>query len=65
MAEDYLGNGYTEKSPGRFVSQDGLRQVRMTASELKRLNNHAGAPHFNFDILWPKYKTFHVYLTDD
>jgi len=40
-------------SPGRFVSADGLRQVRMTASDLTTINNHAGAPHLNFETLIP------------
>ena len=53
MAEDFLGVGYSEMSPGRFVSADGLRQVRMTMSDLTVINNHAGAPHLNFETLVP------------
>ena len=49
IAEDFLGKGYKEASPGRFVSSDGFRQVRMTASDLAPINNHAGAPHLNFE----------------
>ena len=52
-AEDYLGPGYMEKSPGRFVSSDGTRQVRLTDSDLAIHNNHAGAPHMNFEFLVP------------
>ena len=73
LANDYLGKGYSEMSPGRFVSSDGLRQVRMTASDLKIINNHAGAPHLNFEILVPnslkpgRYEIVdksHVYIFD-
>jgi hypothetical protein len=31
----YLGEGYKEISPGRFVSKDGLRQVRLGAHEMR------------------------------
>ncbi|HLP41413.1 MAG TPA: RHS repeat-associated core domain-containing protein [Fibrobacteria bacterium] len=34
-AEQYLGKSYIEKSPGRWVSGDGLRQVRFGAHEVK------------------------------
>ncbi len=34
-AEQYLGNGYREVSPGRWVSADGLRQVRFGAHETR------------------------------
>ena len=53
LADDFLGKGYSEMSPGRFVSSDGLRQVRLTPSDLSTVNNHAGAPHFNFETLAP------------
>ncbi len=49
MADDFLGKGYTEVSRGRFVSADGLRQVRIENGDL--LGKHAGGPHINFDIL--------------
>lgn len=52
-AEDYLGPGYIEASPGRFVSTDGSRQVRITDSDLAVHNNHAGAPHMNFELWKP------------
>ena len=51
LAEDFLGRGYSELSPGRFVSGDSYRQVRLTDSDLSIINNHAGAPHFNFELL--------------
>ena len=60
MAIDYLGPGYYEASPGRYVSADGMRQVRMSNSDL--LGTHAGGPHINFDRLSPKYTTRHVYI---
>ena len=53
LADDFLGKGYSEPSPGCFVSADNLRQVRMTASDLAKVNNHAGAPHLNFETLAP------------
>ena len=62
MAEDFLGPGYTEASPGRFVSEDGYRQVRM--GDMDILGSHAGGPHINFDRLYPKYKSFHIYIFD-
>ncbi len=53
LADDFLGKGYSEASPGRFISSDGARQVRMTSSDLSPVNNHAGAPHLNFETLAP------------
>lgn len=53
MADEFLGNGYSEMSPGRFVSQDGFRQVRMTPADLSPIQNHAGAPHLNFETFAP------------
>ena len=46
--EDWLGDGYTEPSPGsgRFVSQDGTRIFRMVQSCIRGLH---GAPHVNFE----------------
>ncbi|MBO7254124.1 MAG: hypothetical protein J6V36_02350, partial [Clostridia bacterium] len=73
LADDFLGKGYSEMSPGRFVSADGLRQVRMTASDLAPINNHAGAPHLNFEKLEPNplkpgkfqiIENSHVYIYD-
>lgn len=34
-AEEYLGPGYREESAGRWVSQDGMRQVRLGSHELR------------------------------
>ena len=44
QAIEYLGEGYTEASPGRYVSADGTRQVRYGGHETKNPNNHHG--HF-------------------
>ena len=62
LAENYLGRGYTEVSPSRFLSFDGLRQVRMGPNDL--LGTHGGGPHINFDTLSPKFKTSHIYFFD-
>lgn len=43
-AEEYLGSGYTEVSPGRYVSADGKRQFRYGEHETRNPNNHHG--HF-------------------
>lgn len=41
-AEQYLGQGYKEVSPGRFISSYGLRQMRLGPHELKgpQLHGH-------------------------
>lgn len=43
-ALNYLGPGYREASPGRYVSADGMRQVRYGADETKVGSVHHG--HF-------------------
>ena len=63
MADDFLGAGYTEVSPSRFVSADGFRQVRMANADI--LGLHGGGPHINFDRLYPSYKSVHIYIFDD
>ncbi len=40
-AEKYLGKGYKEVSPGRYLSKDGLRQVRYGAHETTGKIHHA------------------------
>ena len=55
-AKEFLGPGYKSYPDGRFVSADGLRQVRMTDSDLLKANNHAGRPHMNFEIMVPDTK---------
>ena len=52
-AEQYLGKGYKDMGGGRFVSADGTRQVRFTNGDLSTVNNHAGAPHMNFETMVP------------
>lgn len=51
QASEWLGPGYKEASPGRYVSADGRRQFRMTDSDLDKVKNHAGAPHVNFEMM--------------
>ena len=71
-ATDFLGNGYKEVGPGRFVSDDGLRQVKMTADDLATVNNHAGKPHINFEVKIPKSgqpgrytnRNYHVFIME-
>jgi RHS repeat-associated protein len=50
-AEQFLGPGYKDLGNGRFVSSDGLRQVRMGDSDI--LGHHGGGPHMNFETLGP------------
>ncbi|MFT6971227.1 MAG: hypothetical protein ACJAXX_001796 [Roseivirga sp.] len=38
-AKKFLESGYKEVSPGRFISRDGLRQIRFGAHELKSIGN--------------------------
>jgi len=52
-ANKFLGKGYKDLGGGRYISADGTRQVRLTDSDITTSNNHAGAPHFNFEILEP------------
>ena len=46
-ALDYLGPGYREASPGRYVSADKLRQFRYGAHELRNPAKH----HCHFEAL--------------
>jgi hypothetical protein len=71
-ASAFLGNGYLEKAGGRFVSADGLRQVRLGDSDI--LGRHAGGRHINFETLAPNPRrggrlqvtdNKHIYLTDN
>ena len=48
-AIEFLDKGYKDMGNGRFLSQDGLRQVRMGDSDLRGL--HAGGRHINFEFL--------------
>jgi RHS repeat-associated protein len=40
QAEEYLGSGYREVSPGRYISADGTRQVRYGAHEVRSAQHH-------------------------
>ena len=50
-AVDFLGKGYREVSPGRFLSGDGMRQVRMQPGDLA--GDHGAGPHMNFETWLP------------
>ncbi|MFV2104630.1 polymorphic toxin-type HINT domain-containing protein [Micromonospora sp. LOL_024] len=45
-AVDFLGPGYQDMGGGRFLSRDGLRQVRMTDADLAHPRQN---PHINFE----------------
>jgi len=62
MADNFLGKGYKYMGGGRFVSADGMRQVRMGPKDL--LGTHAGGPHINFDVLSPKYDSVYIFFFD-
>ena len=71
MAEEFLGKGYKNMGNGRFVSEDGFRQVRMGDSDIT--GRHGGGNHMNFEKLVKNPnkpgkmmidENIHVYLTD-
>jgi RHS repeat-associated protein len=77
-ASSFLGDGYKQVDSGVFRSADGTAQVRMTDSDLAKTNNHAGAPHMNFEegrtviksngkesFIPNKDGNSHVYLKDE
>jgi hypothetical protein len=47
LAHKWLGPGYRDMGGGRYVSSDGLRQFRMTVSDIT--GAHGGGPHLNFE----------------
>jgi hypothetical protein len=68
-AIDFLGPKYVDMGGGRFVSADGLRQVRMGDSDI--LGKHKGGPHMNFEELAPNpakpgkmkvVKNYHIFI---
>jgi RHS repeat-associated protein len=68
-AVDFLGTGYKEVGAGRFLSADGLKQVRMGTSDIT--GAHGGGPHMNFETLAPNpnkpgknmvTENLHIYL---
>lgn len=70
-AKEFLGDGYKDMGNGRFVSKDGLRQVRMGDSDI--LGQHGGGSHMNFETLIENMdkpgkmtidKNIHIYLVD-
>ena len=69
--EQFLGKGYKEVSPGRFVSADGKRVFRIRDSDL--IGHRGGPPHANFETMVPnpikpgKDKVdlnYHIYITE-
>jgi len=75
-AVDFLGDGYRKIADGIFRSADGTRQVRFTDRDLAPTNNHAGAPHMNFEegrevtnpqgrVSFKDDKNHHVYLPEE
>ncbi len=71
-AEHFLGNGYSEVGNGRFLSADGLRQVRMTDADIAPRCGER--PHLNFET-WVSPVTaggrnktssnLHIYLPEE
>jgi RHS repeat-associated protein len=70
-AAGFLGEGYRDMSNGRYLSVDGLRQVRMTNGDI--LGTHGGGPHLNFETLAPVsgrsgrfqiVENLHIYMVD-
>lgn len=71
-AEQFLGSGYTQAGPGRYLSQDGLRQVRMTDADIAPRGGQL--PHMNFET-WASPMTsggrnklldnLHIYLPEE
>jgi hypothetical protein len=62
MAKDFLGEGYIYKGNGRYVSKDGIRQVRMGDSDI--LGHHAGGRHMNFEHLGIDSKTQRIKIEE-
>ena len=64
QAENYLGPGYREIAPGVYRSADGLRQFRMTTSDL---TDPWQGPHVHFEAIGPDGRTItensHVAIT--
>ena len=71
-AEQFLGGGYTQAGPGRYLSQDGLRQVRVTDADIAPRGGVL--PHLNFET-WASPVTsggrnkllenLHIYLPEE
>jgi hypothetical protein len=64
-AEKWLGPGYREIAPGVYRSADGLRQFRMTFSDLAGAHGDIG-PHLHFEAFTPagqRIENLHVPFT--
>ena len=71
LGQEFLGKGYREVSPGRYVSADGKRVFRMGDNDI--LGKHGGGPHVNFETLKPNPnkpgkmmvdQNYHVFITE-
>ena len=60
LGQEFLGKGYREVGPGRYVSADGKRVFRMGDNDI--LGKHGGGPHVNFETLklWLMSFSFHL-----
>lgn len=68
LAERILGKGYKEIAPDVFRSADGLKQFRMTDSDILGKHGNTG-PHVNFEIYDPRnlekpITNYHIPITD-
>ncbi|MFN3664869.1 MAG: RHS repeat-associated core domain-containing protein [Sediminibacterium sp.] len=68
LAERILGKGYQEIAPGVFRSADGLKQFRMTASDLAG-KQFDGIPHVHIEVFDSKnlnvpLTNYHIPLKD-
>ncbi|MCB9498820.1 MAG: RHS repeat-associated core domain-containing protein [Bacillales bacterium] len=53
-----LGNGYSKEGPGRWVSEDGMRQMRLDGGHLykgQKLGNHINIDYFRYGSYWEGY----------
>lgn len=71
LGQNFLGKGYREVSPGRYVSADGKRVFRMGDNDI--LGKHGGGPHVNLEILKPNpnkpgkmmvEQNYHIFITE-
>ena len=71
LGQNFLGKGYREVSPERYVSADGKRVFRMGDNDI--LGKHGGGPHVNLEILKPNpnkpgkmmvEQNYHIFITE-
>ena len=71
LGQEFLGKGYREVGPGRYVLADGKRVFRMGDNDI--LGKHGGGPHVNFETLKPNPnkpgkmmvdQNYHVFITE-